>query len=94
VVAGEAALPRALVARLIDEFRGRGHRVWGTGNPGAELTPRQWEVLHLMRDGLSTNEIAERLFVSPVTVRRHVSTILQRMQVPDRESAVRALDHF
>jgi DNA-binding NarL/FixJ family response regulator len=94
VIAGEAALPRALVARLIDEFRNRGQRMRCAGRLGAELSARQWEVLHLMRDGLSTAEMAERLFVSPVTVRRHVSTIMQRLQVLDRQAAVRALDEF
>jgi DNA-binding NarL/FixJ family response regulator len=46
-----------------------------------------------MRDGLSTAQIAERLFISPVTVRTHVSAILRKLQVPDRESAIRLLDH-
>ena len=42
------------------------------------LTPREWEVGELLRDGQSTGEIAERLGVSPVTVRRHVGLLLQQ----------------
>jgi DNA-binding NarL/FixJ family response regulator len=89
VLAGEAALPRSLTARVIEEFRGRGkRRLPFTGERGAALTSREWEVLDLMRDGLSTAEIAERLFVSRVTVRRHVSGILRKLQVGSREEAL------
>ena len=41
-----------------------------------------------MRQGLSTAEIAERLYVSPVTVRTHIAAILRKLQVPDRRAAV------
>lgn len=90
VLAGEAALPRSLTARVIDEFRGRGkRRLPFTGERGPELTGREWEVLDLMREGLGTSEIAERLFVSQVTVRRHVSGILQKLHVNSREEALK-----
>lgn len=92
VLAGEAALPRSLTARVIEEFRGRGkRRLPFTGERGAALTSREWEVLDLMRDGLSTAEIAERLFVSRVTVRRHVSGILRKLQVGSRDEALKQL---
>jgi DNA-binding NarL/FixJ family response regulator len=41
-----------------------------------------------MRQGLSTADIATKLFVTPVTVRTHVSAILRKLQVPDRQSAI------
>jgi DNA-binding NarL/FixJ family response regulator len=41
---------------------------------------------------LSTAEIGERLFIAPVTVRTHVSAILKKLQVPDRETAVELLE--
>jgi DNA-binding NarL/FixJ family response regulator len=92
VLAGEAALPRSLTARLIDEFRSRGtRRLPFAGERGPELTQREWEVLDLMRDGLRTSEIAERLFVSQVTVRRHVSGILRKLRVSSREEALQHL---
>jgi DNA-binding NarL/FixJ family response regulator len=94
VLEGEAALPRRLVTLLIDEFRQRSRhkRLRLVRRGGVDLTTREWEVLELMRDGLSTGEIAERLFVAPVTVRTHVAAILRKLQVRDRKEAVRLLD--
>ena len=91
VLSGEAAVPRALVARLIDEFRSRGtrRRLPLIGGRGVELTSREWEVLDLMAEGLTTAQIAARLFVSPVTVRRHISGVVEKLGAPDREAAVR-----
>ena len=45
-----------------------------------------------MRDGLPTDEIAARLFISPVTVRTHVSAILRKLQVSTREDALKLLE--
>ena len=93
VLAGEASLPGTLVARLVEEFRDREHRrIAIAPDQAARLTGREWDVLELMREGLSTNDIASRLFVSPTTVRTHVSAVLRKLQVPDREAAVRLLE--
>lgn len=89
VVEGEAALPRGLVARLIDEFRTREHNAGRRQGPLAQLTDREWETLDLMRQGMSTQEIANAMFVSAVTVRTHVSAILRKLQVTTRADAVR-----
>jgi DNA-binding NarL/FixJ family response regulator len=88
---GEAALSRTLAAHLIDEFRQRPRtRRLATQPRGrVELTGRQWEVLDLLCEGAGTAEIAKRLFLSEVTVRRHVSTILGKLGVSSREEAVR-----
>lgn len=92
VLEGEAALPRTLVARLVDEFRRRGtRRVRLVGERGPVLTEREWEVLEHLRAGATTAEIAAELGISPTTVRRHVSGILRKLRVPDRAAAVRAL---
>ncbi len=93
VLEGEAALPRRLVALLIEEFRERKRkrRVPLVGRHAVELTDREWEVLQLMKQGLTTGEIAGRLFVSPVTVRTHVSAILRKLHVPSREAALELL---
>ncbi len=90
VLAGEAALPRRLVALLMEEFRERRRRrrIPLVGRRSVELTDREWEVLELMRQGQSTDEISEHLFISPVTVRTHVSAILRKLHVPTREAAV------
>jgi DNA-binding NarL/FixJ family response regulator len=92
VLAGEAALPRSIVTRLISEFQLRG---WGRqlpGAPGAEaLTNREWDVLELLADELSTAEIAARLQISPATIRTHISMILRKLQLPTRDAAVRLM---
>ena len=94
VLEGEAALPRRLVALLIEEFRERKRRrrIPLVGRRSVELTDREWEVLQLMREGCSTDEIAARLFISPVTVRTHVSAILRKLHVSTREAAVELLE--
>lgn len=94
VLEGEAALPRRLVALLIEEFRERKRRrrIPLVGRRGVELTDREWEVLDLMKQGLSTEDIATRLFISPVTVRTHVSSVLRKLHVSTREAAVALLD--
>jgi DNA-binding NarL/FixJ family response regulator len=92
VLSGEAALPRTLLTRVMDEFRGRGHRRLLPGRRGADLSEREWEVLELLRDGASTSEIAQRLYVSPATVRSHVASILKKLRVPDRQAAVRLFE--
>jgi DNA-binding NarL/FixJ family response regulator len=89
-LAGEAALPRTLVTRLMDEFRGRGagRTVPLFGGHSVSLTSREWEVLDLMKDGCTTEQMAERLFISKVTVRSHVSSLLRKLKVRDRAEAV------
>ncbi len=93
VLAGEATLPGSLVARLVDEFRDReSRRVAMPEGQVARLTGREWDVLELMRKGASTADIADRLFVTPTTVRSHVSSILRKLGVPTREAAIKLLD--
>ena len=89
VLSGEAALPRGLVARLIDEFRTRDSSAGRREGPLAKLTDREWEVLKAMQQGKSTAEMAAEMFVSAVTVRTHVSAILRKLRVTTREDAVR-----
>lgn len=91
VLAGEAALPRWLVRKVLDEFRSEPRRPLSRKpkRPATQLTPREQEILDLMAEGLSTEEIAARLFVAQVTVRTHISTVLKKLRVPDRAAAVR-----
>jgi DNA-binding NarL/FixJ family response regulator len=93
VISGEAALPRTLAARVLQEFHGRANRrrLPLGADRRVSLTTREWEVLELLRDGLTTSQIAERLFVTGVTVRTHIASILRKLQVPTREAAVEAL---
>jgi DNA-binding NarL/FixJ family response regulator len=91
---GEVALPRTLMAHLVDEFRvrERGRRLSLRGRDDVDLTRRQAEVLALLREGLSTAQIAERLDLSPVTVRRHLAIVLGKLGVDDRAAALGLLE--
>jgi DNA-binding NarL/FixJ family response regulator len=93
-VRGEPAVPRALLAPVVEAFRGRERRrrLDVPGRAPIELTPREAEVVELLRQDLTTAEIAARLDISPVTVRRHVGTVLGKLGVPDRKAARRLLD--
>lgn len=92
VLAGEAALPRELVARVLEEFRGRSRRrILPGGRAAARLTSREVEVFELLREGLTTEQVAQRLFVSPVTVRGHVSTGIKKLRVKNRAEALELL---
>ena len=62
------------------------------GRAAVELTRRQSEVLELLRRGLSTADIAARLQISRVTVRRHLGLAIGKLNAKDRGAAVRALD--
>ncbi len=94
VLAGEAAIPRPLVGRIVAELGERRRRRVPLARGGAELTPREWEILELLHGGASTAQVAERLGVSQVTVRRHVSTVLRKLRVEDRRSAFALLDRL
>jgi DNA-binding NarL/FixJ family response regulator len=85
---GEPPLSRSLVPYLVDEIRRGSIRRLRLPDGAVTLTPREWEVGELLRDGRSTNEIAARLGVSPVTVRRHVGLLLNKLGARDREAAV------
>lgn len=92
VLAGEPAMPPALVSRVLEEFRAPGRRRFARGSPAAaRLSSREWEVMQLLSEGQSTEDVANRLFLSRTTVRVHVSSVLRKLRVKDRESAFRLL---
>ncbi|ELT45983.1 response regulator [Arthrobacter nitrophenolicus] len=92
VLAGEAAMSPTLVTRILQEFKAPARRVlnWKPAAV-AKLSAREWEVMELLATGLSTEDVAKKLFVSPTTVRVHVSAVLRKLRVKDRESAFRML---
>jgi DNA-binding NarL/FixJ family response regulator len=91
VWSGEAAMQRTLMARVLQRFRHLDPR-WrhpvGTGPARQRLTSREWEVLDLLAEGLSTAEIAERLVLSSSAVRVHIASAVRKLGVPGRDAAV------
>jgi DNA-binding NarL/FixJ family response regulator len=88
---GEPAVSRSLVPYLVDEIRRGSVRRLALPDGAVTLTPREWEVGELLREGHTTAEMAERLGVSPITVRRHVGLLLQKLGAKNRLLAVEML---
>jgi len=94
VLAGEAAIPRVLVPTLVREYRDvyaeRDQRP-APGRPFG-LTEREWEVLEALRAGKSAKQTARQLGLSAVTVRRHISAVVEKLGARDRYEAVDIAD--
>lgn len=60
----------------------------GDAAPFPELTPREREILDLLADGCPNAEIARRLYLSPKTVKNHLTNVFAKLQVADRAQAV------
>jgi DNA-binding NarL/FixJ family response regulator len=85
---GEAPLPRAAARRVIEELRmlASERSVRTASGSWTQLSRRESQVLELVRQQLTTAEIAERLGISSVTVRRHVSGTMRRVGARDRDA--------
>ncbi|WP_326810525.1 response regulator transcription factor [Streptomyces scopuliridis] len=87
VARGDALIAPAVTRRLIAEFAGRGKRPDPSPRLNA-LTEREIEVMGLVGAGLSNQEIAQRLVLSPATAKTHVSQIMTKLSVRDRAQLV------
>jgi DNA-binding NarL/FixJ family response regulator len=87
VAGGDALLSPSVTRRLISEYanRARQHRPGGVLDV---LTEREREVMALVAEGLSNDEIAERLVVSPTTAKTHVSRAMMKLHARDRAQLV------
>ena len=85
VAHGEAVFGRAVAQRLMRVFSVPSG---ATSQAFPELTQREGEILGLLADGKSNAAIAQRLSLSPKTVRNHVSNVLNKLQVADRGEAI------
>jgi len=89
IAAGEALLAPAVTRRLISEFAALQPKRDTALTPGlASLTPRETQVLRLVAEGMSNQEIAARLVVTDETVKTHVSRVLSKLGLRDRTQAV------
>jgi DNA-binding NarL/FixJ family response regulator len=87
VADGEALLSPSVTRRLIAEFATRAKEPARSPELN-HLTDREREVMALVAEGLSNEEIAERLFVSPATAKTHVSRAMVKLNARDRAQLV------
>jgi len=85
--AGDALLSPGVTRRLLDRVAA-GSREGPAADALAALTEREVEVLRLVAEGLSNEEIAARLYLSPLTAKTHVSRILTKVGARDRVQLV------
>jgi ATP/maltotriose-dependent transcriptional regulator MalT len=84
-----------LILRSRDESLGRAVGLQVKAALGGKLSPRETEVFQLLGEGLSNRDIAQRLFISEVTVKVHVRRIFEKLGVRSRtEAALLATNHF
>ena len=96
VHAGEAWLDPSLVAGVLSEVssRRRPAKIDPDTERIASLTNREREVIALIGEGIKNKEIADRLFISGTTVRHHLTSIFDKLDVADRvELLIYALRH-
>ena len=85
---GEVFLYPSLAGRLVRDYLQRGPAGEGDA-PNDELTPREQEVLTLIAEGYSNNEIADRLVISAKTVDRHRENIMRKLNLHNRVDLVK-----
>ena len=92
---GEVWMDRSVIAAALNEIRRGSTESDALSCPGAsELTPREFEVIGLVCEGLRTRDMAERLFISEKTVRNHLASIFNKLDVTHRlELSVLARKH-
>lgn len=80
---GQSVLEPEVTNKMMAKMRNRQNVL-----PHEELTPREMEILLLIAEGKSNQEIADELFIALKTVKVHVSNILSKLDVQDRTQAV------
>jgi DNA-binding NarL/FixJ family response regulator len=85
---GEVAVSRRTTMRLIEHLRRTAGGRAGLRPVQSGLTEREWEVLDLIGEGMTNDEVARSLVVSVETVRTHVKHILRKLDVRTRKDAV------
>jgi DNA-binding NarL/FixJ family response regulator len=88
VAGGDALLSPGVTRRVIEQFAHRQDRTPSAGRRLAALTARELETVKLVALGLSNNEIAERLVISPLTAKTHITRAIAKLNVRDRVQLV------
>ena len=90
VAAGESLLSPAATRSLIASFLAQPSRVAAAGAPARldQLTDREREIVALVAEGLTNDDIAERLVISPMTVKTHVNRAMAKLDLRDRAQLV------
>jgi len=89
VAAGESLLAPSVTRRLIEAYISQPEQGTTAGPDGLDdLSPRELEVLALVARGSNNREIADALYLSPLTVKTHVSRILMKLRARDRVQLV------
>jgi DNA-binding NarL/FixJ family response regulator len=88
IAAGEALLAPSVTRRLIAEYTSHPEHRRPDPSSLREITEREREVLVLVAGGLSNDEIAEHLVISPATARTHVSRVMTKLGARDRAQLV------
>ena len=88
---GQAAISRRMVGHLMRDARSPARSTVAAPRARRRLTPRQLEILQMIASGATTAEIAERLYLSPETVRWHVKAILKKLGARTRAEAAAVL---
>ena len=85
---GEAAISRRLSMRLVEQLRHMPAGGRGLRPVKSPLTPREWEVVDLLEQHMTTDQMADTLVLSTETVRTHVKNILRKLGAGTRDEAV------
>jgi DNA-binding NarL/FixJ family response regulator len=86
---GEPVLDARTASHMIGAVRARKRRPGGSSLEGAPLSDREVDVLRLVAEGLSNNEVAARLYISSQTVKTHMERISTKLGVSGRVAAVK-----
>ena len=91
---GQAAISRTMTLSLIERLRETPSGSSGMRPVKSPLTAREWEVIDLLKQSKTTDQIADELVLSPETVRSHVKNILRKLKVRSRGEAVDMADEM
>ena len=91
---GQAAISRTMTLALVERLRESPNGSSGMRPVKSPLTAREWEVIDLLKQTKSTDQIADELVLSPETIRSHVKNILRKLKVRSRQEAVAVADEM